>query len=224
MVNLNKTLNSFNLSNYDFKILIDKSGSMSSNDCKDSNGKTISRWQQAHNMSKAIAEICNRFDSDGIDIVLFDNDPTVYTGVTDGKVDEVFRKNRPGGGTDTDKAIKAALPEYFPTGFFKGLMGASKTVKRAKPVLLIIFTDGEPNNQQAVANVIIDITKQITCRDDVGITFLQLGNDAGARRFLKRLDDDLTSQGAKYDIVDTKNYDETLNMTAEDILIQALSD
>ena len=53
MVDLTKNLGHFNLSNYDFKILIDKSGSMSSQDGKDSSGKTISRWQQAHNMSKA---------------------------------------------------------------------------------------------------------------------------------------------------------------------------
>lgn len=226
MVDLRKNLANFNLNNYDFKILIDKSGSMASKDGRDSNGNPITRWKQAHYMSKAIAEICNRFDDDGIDIILFDSEPTIYNNVTDSKVDEVFRVNSPGGSTGTDKAIKAALPEFFPAskGFFKSLLGSSTPVKRNKPILLIIFTDGEPDSQSAVSNVIIDITKKISSREEVGITFLQLGNDSDARRFLKKLDDDLTSLGAKFDIVDTKNYDETLTMSPEDIIIQALTD
>lgn len=221
-----QTLGSHDLSKYDFKILIDKSGSMSADDCKDSTGKRITRWQQAHNISKAIAEICNKFDDDGIDIILFDNQVIVYNGVPDTKVDEIFRKNSPSGSTDTDKAIKAALPEYFPStgGIFKNLFGTSKQVIRVKPIILLIFTDGAPNNQQAVVDAIINVTKQISSRNDVSMSFLQLGDDHSARVFLKKLDDDLIKVGAKFDIVDTKNYNEMLLLSAEDIILQALTD
>lgn len=223
MVDLTK-LKAFDLTKYDFKILIDKSGSMGTNDGTDGNIR-ITRWKQAHNLSKAIAEICNRFDSDGIDVILFDNTVTVYNGVTDAKVDEVFRKNSPGGGTDTDKAIKAALPEYFPSpgGILKSLFGGGGKVTRTKPVVLIIFTDGEPNDESAVVQAIIDITKKISSRSEVGISFLQLGNDHNARRFLEKLDNDLIPEGAKFDIVNTKSYDETLTMSAEDIILEALT-
>lgn len=216
-----KPLESYDLSKYDFKILVDKSGSMGCSDIKD--GRT--RWKQAHDWSKAIASICNQYDSDGIDIILFDHTVTVYNNVTDGKVDEVFRMNRPDGTTNTAEAIRKAVPEYFQSGGLKGLFGSKNSiVTRTKPVILIIFTDGEPNSQQDVMDAIIQITKRISSRSDIGITFLQVGNDRSASRFLKMLDDDLVSKGAKFDIVDTKKYDETSLMTPAEILVAALID
>lgn len=209
-----------NLGDYDFKILIDKSGSMGASDCREG-----SRWKQAHVWSKTIAYICSQYDSDGIDIYMFDTNVTSYKNVTDAKVDEIFRKISPGGGTELVPAIKEALPEYFggsSKGFF-GMFKKAKVVKRTKPVILVIFTDGEPYDKSETMTAIIDITKQISSRKEVGFTFLQVGNDSGARQFLKLLDDDLESRGAKFDIVDTVSFTESQNMSAEDILLGALT-
>ena len=226
-MDLTKTASRPDLSKYDFKILIDKSGSMATNDVIGSDGKNITRWKQAHEWSKSIAYICNQYDSDGIDIILFDDNTSINEGVNDSRVDEVFRKNSPGGSTNTALAIQKALPEYF-GGISKAFLGSifgSKYAKvtRKKPVILLIFTDGEPNSELDLMNAIIEITKRISSREEVGISFLQVGNDSRAKRFLKKLDDDLESEGAKFDIVNVKTYDDTLNMSIEDIFYDALS-
>jgi hypothetical protein len=58
----------------------------------------------------------------------------------------------------------------------------------------------------------------------VGISFLQVGGDAGATRFLKALDDELTRAGARYDIVDTMTLDEMSDRPLKDVLLGALFD
>ena len=229
MINLSK----LNLENYDFKIFIDKSGSMDAKDCP--GGK--SRWKQAHELSKSIAVICSQYDKDGIEVIMFDDSSQLFSNVTDSKVDEIFRIIYPSGGTAFVQAIKKGLPEYFitPIGETKksgGIFGMFKKqssdsielVKRTKPVINIVFTDGEPSDKIETAKAIIHITNQISSRDEIGFTFLQVGTDKYAKQFLQFLDDELESQGAKFDIVDTKSFDECQNMSAEEILYAALTD
>lgn len=226
MLDLNK-LSGIDLSKYDFKLMIDKSGSMDAEDEKDNQGKKCTRWEKAHDWSKSIAFACNQFDDDGIDIILFDNTFKVYNNVTDSKVDEIFRKNAPGGSTDTAGALRLTVPEYFKSsskGFFGFGKRSSEKVVRQKPVIIIVFTDGEPNSEDDLKAAIIEITTKISSRKEIGISFLQVGKNKAAANFLKELDDDLTTEGAAFDIVDTKTYEEVGDMSVEDIFIQALTD
>jgi uncharacterized protein with von Willebrand factor type A (vWA) domain len=200
-------LNKYNLQNYDFKILIDRSYSMNAQDCENN----LSRWRTAHKWSKELAHICSRYDDDGIDVILFDNDVQEFNNVKASTVDEIFRNNSPRGSTRTDEALKVALKDI-------------NSKKAKKPVIILVLTDGEPNSRQAVINEIIKTTKNINSRKEVGISFLQVGNDSSAKRYLEKLDDDLESEGAKFDIVDSKCYSDSKNMKAEDLLIAALTD
>lgn len=210
-----------NFGKYDYKIVVDRSGSMAASDCQGG----ISRWEQAHKWSKEIADFCGRHDDDGIDIILFDSNVKEFNNVTADKVDAIFSKYGPNGTTDTALAIRTALPEFF-TSTKKGFFGGSKLdtdlVKRAKPVVIVVFTDGQPNSEEDVKSAIIHITKRIQTREEVGFTFLQVGSDRGATRFLKELDDNL--KGAKMDIVDTVDYESAKFMTAEQIITGALTD
>ena len=73
--------------------------------------------------------------------------------------------------------------------------------KSDKPDFIVVITDGEPNNRQAVKDVLI---KQANSQDndaDLTVLFIQIGDDASAASFLAELDDGL--YGAKFDIVDT---------------------
>ena len=88
-----------------------------------------------------------------------------------------------------------------------------------------VVTDGQPNSPDAVKKVIAEATQKMNADEEIGITFLQIGNDKGARAFLKELDDDLqTTYKAKFDIVDTRNNEEMANMSIEDVLLAAVSD
>ena len=214
-MNLDK-LSKLNLDTYDYMLVIDRSYSMITPE-----GNTT-RWKQAHEISKGVANICEKFDDDGIDIILFDDAIKEFNNVTAVKVDDIFRKYGPRGSTDTAAALETALKNYLPKKGFFGKKPANLAGK--KPLIVIVLTDGSPNDQRAVKRTIIDATKSISSREQLGISFLQVGNDNRARKFLKSLDDDLENEGAKFDVVDTKTYDEVNRMSPEDILIGALTD
>jgi hypothetical protein len=59
---------------------------------------------------------------------------------------------------------------------------------------------------------------------ELGISFIQIGDDKSARDFLKKLDDDLTSVGAKFDICDTKTCDEIENISLDQVLLDIVND
>jgi hypothetical protein len=51
-----------------------------------------------------------------------------------------------------------------------------------------------------------------------------VGNDPTATRFLKALDDELQTAGAKFDIVDTITLDDMENSTLAEVLLNAIND
>jgi Mg-chelatase subunit ChlD len=199
------------LSKYDIEVLVDKSGSMAE---KDGTGRT--RWQRAEESTIALARECEKFDDDGITVGVFGDKLKVYENVKAGGdvIANMFKENEPSGGTETAGALRARLDAYF----------ERKKSGKAKPIIIAVVTDGIPNNPDAVANVIVEATKKMDADEEIGIQFLQIGNDAGATAFLKKLDDDLVKQGAKFDIVDTKTQDEAGDMLLADLLIAALDD
>ena len=190
----------------DYVLIVDKSGSMGTKDCP--NGTT--RWKYAQESTMALARKCEELDPDGIDVYFFAGSFRKYSNVTSDKVENLFRENEPNGGTELSSVLKDALDNYF--------------ANPAKPVTIVVVTDGEPSNQSAVARVIVDATKKMNADEEIGIQFVQVGQDSGARDFLKKLDDDLVSVGAKFDIVDTKTMDEMENMTLSDVLLAAIND
>lgn len=197
------------LAKRDYAIAIDRSGSMGT---PHKHGKT--RFQYAQEQTEALARKCAEFDSDGIDVYFFNNTVKSFEGVTPEKVSQIFKESGPSGGTATDLVLKEVFDKYF----------KKKASGSAKPVTLIVITDGEPNDQNAVASAIVAASKKIDVDEEIAITFIQAGDDPSARRFLESLDNDLQAKGAKFDIVDTKNESEMDNMSLEDILVAAISD
>ena len=210
------------LEKYDFAILIDKSGSMGASDCQGG----ITRWEQAKRWSKVFAQKCEQYDDDGIDVIMFDDSAVLFEGVTSSKVDELFTKNRPCGSTDTSKALNVIFDKYFSGSESKSLFsffGKKKESSPRKPMIVVCITDGEPNSKRDVVDTIIRASKKINDDSELGVTFIQVGRDNTARRFLQELDDDLVSEGAKFDIVSCKNDKEMDNTSIEQVLIEAIT-
>jgi len=192
------------LSEYDFIVAVDASGSMGTEDMK---GR--SRWAYMQETAESFVRDMGKIDSDGIGLVVFSgSNIESFDGVTVDKVSEVFKNRSPRGGTPLAEALTAALK----------LAGKSD-----KKDFIIVFTDGVPDDKEAAMRVIREASNKQETDDALTILFVQVGYDADAGRFLKKLDDDLT--GCKFDIVDAKTIDEAEKFaTTADLIIEAIND
>lgn len=195
----------------DYVLLLDRSGSMGEVVSK---SNSQSRWKYAEESTKALARRIGEFDSDGIDVYPFGSGFQKITGVTADKVAEIFTNTAPNGGTD----FVPVLTEVFAEHFRKG----------NKPTTVIVMTDGEPSNgdagKKALKDLIVATTKKLEGDAELAVSFLQVGDDPAATKFLKELDDDLVKAGAKFDIVDTKTFADLEGMSAEEFLTAAVND
>ena len=196
----------------DYVITVDQSGSML-NDVTPG----YTRWQQGQEYVMAMAKFANQYDPDGIKVITFNGRYKEFDNVTDQKVAEVFNSISPMGGTRMAPALQAAFNSY------NKRKAAGETNNGE---INIVLSDGEPQDRLEVMKAIALFTKGLDSDDEYGISFIQVGNDPDAKSFLKALDDDLVSAGAKFDIVDTKTCDEIdeLGLSVEDLLKSALDD
>ncbi len=203
------------INNRDYTLIIDQSGSMSSVE----NGMSL--WKQAAESTEAVAREIIKRDPDGITLYTFNDRFLREDNVASSeRVKEIFEKNRPGGTTNLSGVLKDALDDYFDRRAKGEMVG-----KTGETILVV--TDGCPNNRSKVKDVIIDATKKCHTAEELAISFFQIGEDEGAKRFLKKLDDDLQKgwfNKAKFDIVDTKTFDELEDIGLEQALIAAIRD
>jgi uncharacterized protein with von Willebrand factor type A (vWA) domain len=196
----------------DYTLIIDKSGSMSTKD--QTGGK--SRWALMQESTFALASKCEELDPDGMVVYTFSGRFRRYENVTANKVQQIFSENEPSGRTDLASVLEDALNDYF----------QRKAAKTSKPngETIVVVTDGEPDDRKAVMKTIIEASRRMEKDEELAISFIQVGNDPDAKRFLKALDDDLQSAGAKFDIVDTLTVDDMENLTMTEILLNAIVD
>ncbi|MFM6528735.1 MAG: hypothetical protein ACKPI9_27725, partial [Dolichospermum sp.] len=76
----------------------------------------------------------------------------------------------------------------------------------------------------AVMKVIIEASRRLDKDEELAISFIQVGNDPQATRFLKILDDELQSADAKFDICDTVTMDDMEDMSLSEVLLNAITD
>lgn len=192
------------LSEYDFVIAIDASGSMTTDDVK---GR--SRWDTMQETVGAFARDLNKLDADGLGLVIFNGQAVEsFDGVTPAKLDEIFKTRSPRSSTPLAEGLQAALK----------LAGKSE-----KKDFIIVFTDGVPDDKAAAAKVIIEASHKQETDDALTILFVQVGHDTAATTFLRQLDDELTT--AKFDIVDAKTIDEAEAFASTaDLVLAAIDD
>jgi len=200
------------VNNRDYTLIFYKSGSMSTPD--QAGGR--SRWEEARESTIALARKCEQFDPDGITVYLFSSRFRRYDDVTASKVEQIFQENDPAGSTNITKVLTDATNNYFQR------KKAGKTKPEGETILVI--TDGEPDDRRSVIDVIIETTKRLERDEELAISFIQVGSDSGATKFLKALDDQLQDVGAKFDICDTITLDDMSEMTLAEVLMNAITD
>ncbi|WP_310427883.1 VWA domain-containing protein [Chamaesiphon sp. VAR_48_metabat_135_sub] len=200
------------LENRDYTLIIDKSGSMAT---KDKPGGA-SRWQIMQESTLALASKCEELDPDGITIYLFSGKFKRYDNVTAAKVGAIFQENDPSGRTDLAAVLGDAVNNFFQRK-------AAGQIPANGEIILVV-TDGEPDDRKAVMQVILDASQKLDRDEELAISFIQVGMDESATKFLKILDDDLGRAGAKFDIVDTITMNDMEDLTLKEVLLSAIGD
>ena len=72
--------------------------------------------------------------------------------------------------------------------------------------------------------VIIEASRRMDRDEELAISFIQVGTDSQATKFLKILDDELQGAGAKFDICDTITIDDMEDYSLSEILLNAIND
>lgn len=196
------------LSEYDFRILLDCSGSMEE---PVSASDRRSRWQAMQEEVRSFIRDLAKIDSDGVDLIFFGARIEVEEKVNIDNLGQILARYSPRGGTPLGPALVKA--------FELAKQGTSANKKD----MTIVFTDGEPESKEAVEKAIIAQANSQQADDEHTVLIRQIGDDAGTSAWLRKLDDNL--KGAKFDIVDCKSYEEAMkfNSTAE-LCLAAIND
>jgi uncharacterized protein YegL len=185
------------LENRDYVVLLDRSGSMGLRDTK--SGR--SRWQEGQELIQSLADKVSAYDADGITVIPFNDSHKVYSNVSATTVAQIFNEVDPMGGTTMAPVLAKVFSDYTAR--------KAKGDTKANGEYLIVLTDGAPSDESAVAKKIVEFGNKLDNGDsEYNILVIQVGSDSGATHFLRKLDDELTSQGAKHDIVDCKTSEE----------------
>jgi hypothetical protein len=183
----------------DYYLIIDRSGSMSWG----------GRWAEAEKAVKSLAPYICKFDPDGITLYFFDHEVNQFDNIqTQSQVEELFRTYKPRGSTNLALALHTAFDHHF-----KGQRGAST---------MLVVTDGSPDSQEEVKRIVRRATHSMLADEELSVSFIQIGNDVGATKFLKLLDDDLDE--AKFDIVDTISAEAAGKISFAELVARSIYD
>jgi hypothetical protein len=217
------------LSSHDVVLMIDTSRSMLKTDCspvapepqadlsksEDHSYPRVSRWQWCHDQTLDFREKTQGAIPSGITVVLFARDCSVYNNVDAKAIETIFSDCTPNGCTNTSAALESQLDQYFER---KGRIG-----QEAKPLLIAVITDGCPDDPSKLRHAIIDATRRMTTRDEISITFLQVGKDSDGSKILTGLDRDLVDHKAQYDIVNLIPFTEVRKIGLARALVNAVA-
>ena len=186
----------------DYILIVDKSGSMAG-----------SLWRQAHEAVSILAPHVVRADPDGITLFFFSGGshfPKFENLKDEKQVEAAFNKEKPGGTTNLAGVLHAAFLE------------TARTLKQTgRPSTILVITDGEPDDRRAVEKTIKEASNNLNRDEDLSLSFIQIGSDSAASRFLKHLDDELK---CKFDIVDTMTAERMKGMSFADFIKLSIGD
>ena len=172
------------LKGYDTRFLVDDSDSMDG-----------PRWTTTKQVMAHIASIAVKYDKNGVDVRFFNNyaeDEDRLNLDSAEKVMSLFDNLETDGSTPTADTLDIELNEYI---------HEYKINRHIKGLNLIVITDGEPSPGQDVEGVVVKYARILAELDapplQVGVQFVQVGDEKEAKDFLDSLDNELQE---KYDL------------------------
>ena len=178
-------------------------------------------WIEAQASLIDLAKKCQQFDSDGITLYEASTPMWKYKNSNVARLAEILQRQNtePDSAKPTEinleEALKASFSDYF----------ANKTDgKGKKGAIIVAVLDQKPANPTAVAEIIVSAANKIEKDEEIGVSFIQIGDDLETREFLTDLDTNLQDRGARFDIVDTKFWHEIKRSSVVQFLIGAIND
>ncbi|KIY52613.1 hypothetical protein FISHEDRAFT_69682 [Fistulina hepatica ATCC 64428] len=174
------------LSQYDTVVIVDDSASMA----------LPGRWEETKVALGHLVDEVGKIDTDGVDIHFLNaqvREPRLgkYIDVRENvkcraEVNQLFERIGPEGLTPIGRKLDELITTYIEK------VGQKPSPLLTKPVNFLIITDGLPTGLLDPVTVIQEATKKFDelkwPKSQVGIQFVQIGNDKGARDYLRRLD------------------------------------
>ncbi|KAG8779682.1 hypothetical protein FRC12_023950 [Ceratobasidium sp. 428] len=187
------------LKEYDTVFLIDDSGSMAG-----------SLWREAGKALEGVARVAAQYDDDGIDLHFLNCRESMLGVTSEQQVRELFTRLQPRGQTPTGARLDSLLRPYISSieQAFQDTGSTDPSVTGIKPINFIVITDGAPTDEPE--DVIVAAARRLDQGNfplsQLGVQFVQIGNDPEAKAALEELDDDLSGKYGIRDIVDTTPY------------------
>jgi hypothetical protein len=199
------------LSQFDTVFVIDDTGSMqlpakaSDSEAPD----TTTRWDVLTTSLQYIADIAAKYDKDGVDIHFLLSKWLNQTNVTSGQevlnLLEQVDLTQGGGGTYFEPVLAKILGPYVANyqEYFDKVRRRLKAVE-PKPLNIIVLTDGKDDEEDATEEMLVRIAKKLdemsVPRSQVGIQFLQVGDDPEAAIYLEYLDNEIKTKHGVRDV------------------------
>lgn len=157
------------------------------------------RWDSARKAVEKLVDTVFKYDTDGsVPLYLFD-DQVEFVGecTNSSQIKGVFESYKPRGTTDLAKCLEVAMKKYLPKN-----RENAEFVPGSTFIVLLDGTTDDNNAVKKVLNYYADpVNGFIKSHTDVAISFVQIGDNPGATKFLNELDEGSPEYP---DIVDAK--------------------
>lgn len=170
------------LADHEIVLLIDSSASMNTRDCPNNE----SRWTWCRNQAGMLYNEGKELFKNKINIITFNSEFRSYAKCKVESLEQVFAQNVPAGETNMAPVIDDALSTL------------NSQLYSGKPAVIAVVTDGRPTDVEPLKAKIKQIANSLRDPSLLTIAFIEIGTP---ERYLKELDNDLVSQGARADIV-----------------------
>ncbi|MDJ0702169.1 MAG: hypothetical protein QNJ46_02720 [Leptolyngbyaceae cyanobacterium MO_188.B28] len=178
-------------------------------------------WIGAQTAIINLAKRCSQYDDDGLSLYLASEPYQKIMRADVNQLARFFQNQAQSTEIDIFSPLKDALEDYFS----RRNIGISRNGE-----MIFVILDIIPPEKEILIELIVkatermDIIKEEDNKHELGIVFLQVGNDAPTKEFLTVLDDQLHDKGARHDIVDAKFWYDARKSSIDNFLVNALMD
>lgn len=171
-------------------------------------------WAELRSAMIGVVKAAVKYDKKGIDLAWLNDEDNAIEGCTSvAAVQQAFDTVLPSGSTPTSMRLDDILRPYIEDCEY----AKQKRSKLPKPMILVVVSDGRADDSEGLRDTIVEMATRLDEARlpsfQLGITFIQIGDDPDATAFLAELDDDLEDAHQCRDIVDCRQYEGSIDAT-----------